>query len=171
MNWTPNLSWILPDLALGGSFPCQYTSVLVEHYGLRAIIDVRSEYCDDADIMRSCGVRFLHLPTPDMARVSQEMLDSGVSFAASAADEGRKLLVHCEHGIGRSALVELCILTYRGFSPVAALSLAKDRRALLSPSEDQYDAWVCWISRHGISPAPTFHDFGVIAYRHLATGR
>jgi hypothetical protein len=44
----------------------------------------------------------------------------------------------------------------------------KDARAVVSPSRAQYDAWTAWIESRGRHPAPSYHDFGVIAYRHLA---
>ena len=54
------------------------------------------------------------------------MLDEGVAFARRARAQGRRLLVHCHHGIGRSATLALCVLVDRGLSPLDALSQAKD---------------------------------------------
>ena len=164
-----NFSWITDDLAVGGSFPAGDAAMLVADHQIRAIIDVRSEACDDVAELDACGIRFLHLPTQDMYGVSQPMLDAGVDFAASVANDGGKLLVHCTHGIGRSTTVALCILVARGMAPLDALSLAKDARDLVSPSEHQYGAWTSWIRRRAPQAAiPSFHDFGLIAYRHLA---
>lgn len=165
--WTPTFTWIQPDLAVGGAFPVERAACLVGDHGVGAVIDVRSEACDDASLLERCGLRFLHLPTEDMCGVSQPRLDQGVAFAEAAAAEGLRLLVHCQHGIGRSALVALCILTARGLSPLEALALAKDARVEVSPSEAQYRAWVEWIGRRTRLAAPSYHDFGMIAYRHL----
>jgi len=166
--WTPNFSWILPDLAVGGAFPMEQAARLVAEHGVGAVVDVRSETCDDAEALAACGLRFLHLPTLDMAGVSQPMLDEGVRFARVAAEEGLRLLVHCQHGIGRSATVALCVMVDRGMAPLEALSIAKDARVLVSPSEAQYKAWARWIERRTSASAPSYHDFGMIAYRHLA---
>jgi hypothetical protein len=166
--WIPNFSWIQPDLAVGGRFPIEAAERLAREHGVGAIIDVRSEGCDDADRLAACGLGFLHLPTLDMAGVSQPMLDAGVVFSEQTAREGRKLLIHCEHGIGRSATVALCVLVARGLEPLDALRLAKDARGQVSPSAAQYEAWVAWLKRHGHRPAPSYHEFGVIAYRHIA---
>ncbi|HZZ89631.1 MAG TPA: dual specificity protein phosphatase family protein [Caulobacteraceae bacterium] len=168
MAWTPNFSWIQPDLAVGGSFPAERAPELASAHGLGAVIDLRVEQCDDAVLLGGCGLRFLHLPTVDMAGVSQPMLDEGVGFARWMAHERRRLLIHCEHGIGRSATLALCCLVDRGLEPLDALRHAKDARALVSPSEAQYRAWACWIERSGKGAAPSYHAFGTIAYRHLA---
>jgi hypothetical protein len=168
-EWVPNLSWIQPDLAVGGSFPAEHAATLGDQHGVGAIIDLRVEACDDIAVLGECGIRFLHLPTPDMAGVGQAMLELGVAFAAEMARQRRRLLVHCEHGIGRSATLALCILVDRGANPLSALQLAKDARALVSPSRSQYEAWAEWLRRR--DPActpPTYHEFGLIVYRHLA---
>lgn len=170
-RWTPNLSWITPDLAVGGSFPAGQAALLASHEGVGAVIDVRSEACDDAAELERCGLAFLHLPTPDHHAVPQEMLDEAVAFAADARADERRLLIHCEHGIGRSATVALCVLVDRGMSPMEALKGAKDARALVSPSPAQYEGWMTWLSRRapGVR-APTFDAFKAVAYRHLRAG-
>jgi hypothetical protein len=164
-----NLSWVTPDLAVGGALPLGGPEALRRDQGVGAVIDVRAEACDDPAAMAAAGLRFLHLPTEDHAAVSQAMLDRGAGFARDAAMGGRRLLVHCEHGIGRSATVALCILVDRGFQPLDALARAKNARALVSPSPAQYEAWTAWLRRRveGVE-IPSFEAFKAIAYRHLA---
>lgn len=166
--WVPNLSWIEPDLAVGGSFPIEHAPCLAKDHGVGAVVDLRSEGCDDPGVLGDCGLRFLHLPTPDMTGVSQPMLDEAVAFVRDRTQDGLRTLLHCEHGIGRSATVALCVLVDRGLAPLEALNLAKDRRALISPSRSQYDAWTAWLRRHRTLDPPSYHAFGMIAYRHLS---
>jgi hypothetical protein len=167
--WQPEFDWVLPSLAIGARFPPGVGLRLARECGVGAVIDVRLEESDRPEELSACGLDFLHLPTEDACAVSQDMLDAGVAFAREAEDAGRKLLVHCQHGIGRSALVSLCVLVDRGHPPLAALALAKDAREKISPNQCQYEAWAEWIARraprHGV---PSFADFGGIAYRHLA---
>jgi hypothetical protein len=167
--WTPNLSWIEPDLAVGGSFPAHKAEVLAREHQVGAVVDLRSEDCDAADVLEACGMWFLHLPTEDMTGATQEMLDQGVDFAAKAQAAGRRLLIHCQHGIGRSATLALCVMSDRGLEPMAALRRAKDARALVSPSQAQHQAWMQWLQRRQPHmAAPSYHEFGMVAYRHLA---
>lgn len=162
-----NLSWVADDLAVGGRIPEQAARRLVREHRVGAVIDVRVEACDDVEELAACGLEFLHLPTEDLCGVSLEMLDAGVAFARRMARQRRRLLVHCEHGIGRSATVALCILVDRGLEPMTALLQAKDARVQISPSAAQYEAWADWLSRRGVA-APGYHDFGCVAYRRLA---
>ena len=167
--WSPEFSWVLPDLAVGGAFPLSEAARLAGEHGLGAVIDLRSEACDDPDRLRACGLHFLHLPTPDLLGVTQPMLDRGVAFARLCARRKRRLLVHCQYGIGRSATLVLCIVVDRGLAPLEALNLAKDAREKVSPSQSQYEAWVRWLARrHAHLASPSYHEFGMVAYRHLA---
>jgi hypothetical protein len=168
--WRPDLNWITEDLAVGGCFPTGRAAALTRRHGVGAVVDVRVEACDDAGELAACGVRFLHLPTEDLQGVSQPMLDEGVAFAGQVAADRRKLLIHCTHGIGRSATLALCVLADRGLEPIDALRLAKDARAKVSPSLPQYEAWAEWLRRRRPGAAvPSYHEFGCIAYRHLVT--
>jgi protein-tyrosine phosphatase len=95
------------------------------------------------------------------------MIDRGVEFVRTERVRAGKVLIHCQHGIGRSALLALCVLVDEGWEPLAALSHAKDRRERISPSPAQYAGWVRWLEARG-KPAPDAYTFGCIAYRHLA---
>lgn len=168
-GWTPNLSWIAPDLAVGGAFPPGCAASLKADHGVGAVIDARSEACDDAAELAACGLKFLHLPAPDLQAHGQEHLDAAVDFAAEARREGLRLLIHCQHGIGRSATLALCVLADRGIDPLTALRRAKDARALVSPSPSQYQAWALWLSRRAPqAKVPPFDAFKAVAYRHLS---
>jgi protein-tyrosine phosphatase len=167
-----NLSWITDRLAVGGSFARGAAQELAEELQLAAVVDLRLEACDDALLLCRHGIDFLHLPTEDHCGVAPEMLAQGVAFAEARLARGKRVLVHCEHGIGRSATLALCILVARGLSPLEALALAKAKRALVSPSPAQYQCWIAWLNAfkhaHGAPwEAPSFDAFAAIAYSHL----
>ena len=170
-NWRPEFSWILEDLAVGGSFPRGVAASIARDCGVGAVIDVRLEDRDRPEELAACGLKFLYLPTEDACAVSQEMLDQGVAFARWARTTGRRLLVHCQHGCGRSATVALCVLGDRGLTPLEALRRAKDARGGISPSPCQYETWAGWLRRHPPPDGvPSFEDFARIAYRDLRRG-
>lgn len=160
-----NLSWITDELAIGGSFTSTVVERLAGELRIGAIVDLREEAQDDEALLWRHGVAFLHLPTADHDAVRPAMLHVGVAFVVGHLAAGRRVLVHCQHGIGRSALLGLCVLVQRGHAPLEALALAKDRRALVSPSPAQYEAWAAWLREHALD-APSFESFAAIAYRH-----
>lgn len=155
-------TWITDELAVGGRFGSDVAEALAREHRIAAVVDVRAEESDDEVVLRRHGIAFLHLPTPDLHGVPLPALCEGAAFVKRFP----RALVHCEHGIGRSALLALCVLVDRGMQPLAALGLAKDRRAVVSPSPAQYEAWATWL-RHTGRAVPHFDDFAAIAYRHL----
>lgn len=161
------LSWLTEHLAVSGCFSGDYVTELASEQRIGGVIDLRDEDCDDEDALRAAGLEFLHLPTPDLYAVCIEELQRGVQFAREFIDRGERVLIHCQHGIGRSPLLALCVMVDLGMEPLDALRQAKDRRRAVSPSEAQYRGWAEWLKRNG-REAPDYHAFGCIAYRHLA---
>lgn len=168
-EWNPNFHWLTDQLALGGCFPMEQAARLASDHGLSAVVDLRAEACDDEAVLREAGIQLLHLPTPDLEPATHQHLERGVAFVRERLERGEKVLVHCQHGIGRSALLALCVLVDQGWEPLDALSHAKDRRELVSPSQSQYEGWAAWLRSRGVA-VPDYHSFGCIAYRHLASG-
>jgi hypothetical protein len=167
-----DITWITESLAIGGSFLASDASALAYDHGVDAVIDVRGESCDDRHGLAAHGIDFLHLPTPDFEAIRPRKLRRGVAFAAGHHLAGRRVFVHCTHGIGRSALLGLCVLVARGPAPLDALVLAKDLRERVSPSPMQFAGWVDWLARwrrdHDVAwSVPSFDEFQAIAYRHL----
>jgi protein-tyrosine phosphatase len=167
-----DLSWITETLAIGGSFRPPQTAQLVRDHGVSAVVDLRGEESDDARLLAKHRIEFLYLPTIDFAPISPAMLQRGVAFVTSRTSGGRRVLVHCSRGIGRSAVLGLSVLVEQGHAPLDALVLAKDRRQCLSPNPPQYEAWAAWLAmrqRDGGAgwKIPTFDEFKAIAYRHL----
>jgi len=168
-QWEPNFHWLTEHLALGGCFPMDRATHLAERHGISAVVDLRQEACDDEEQLRAAGIDLLHLPTPDLEPASHEHLERGVKFVRERLKRGNKVLIHCQHGIGRSALLALCVLVDDGWEPLDALGHAKNRRWVVSPSQSQYEGWAAWLRARGAA-VPDYHSFGCIAYRHLANG-
>jgi hypothetical protein len=166
-RWSFDLDWLTPAVAVGGCFPIDRAAELVGAHGITAVVDLRAEACDDEAALRRAGLAFLHLPTTDLLAVSTAHLDRGVEWVRAQVEGGGKALIHCQHGIGRSALLALCVLVDQGWEPLPALAHAKDCRVKVSPSEAQYRGWAEWLRAHG-HPVPDYHRFGCIAYRHLS---
>ncbi|MFC7536061.1 dual specificity protein phosphatase family protein [Sphingomonas sp. GCM10030256] len=168
-GWEPDIDWLADGLAVSGCFPMHYAPALAAEHGIGAVVDLREEDRDEHQALAQVGIAFLHLPTPDLHPATLDRLDHGVGFARRHLDAGRRVLIHCQHGIGRSPLLALCVMVDGGMTPLDALAQAKDRRLAVSPSESQYRGWAGWLRRHG-HPVPSYHQFGCIAYRHLSTG-
>jgi hypothetical protein len=159
-----DLSWVSPQLAVGGKFEMDEAERLRSH-GIARVVDVRSECCDDEQVLRTHGVTLLKLPTEDRCAVSQEMLDDGVRWVREQLARGHRIYIHCEHGIGRSILLCLCVLVTLGFEPVEALAHVKQARRKASPSSEQLEAFRAWVARRAPRVAvPSMDALGRIAW-------
>ncbi|RKI50129.1 protein phosphatase [Corallococcus sp. AB049A] len=170
-----NLDWVTPLLAVGGSYPMDAAAHLAQKLGVRHVVDVRVECQDDEHVLREHGITFLHLPTVDMRAIQLRMIHDGVAWVRERLAKEQKVLIHCEHGIGRSALLALCVLVDQGLEPLEALDLAKTRRPRVSPSPEQLKAFIAYTQdvrdRQSVAwPVPTLEALGTIAYRHLRMG-
>jgi protein tyrosine phosphatase (PTP) superfamily phosphohydrolase (DUF442 family) len=163
-----DFDWLTDQLAVGGRLADDSAADLAAQ-GIGAVVDLRDEECDDEEALARAGIDFLHLPTPDLEPASPEALERGVAFVRERIARGEKVLIHCQHGIGRSALLALCVMVELGFEPLEAIRHAKQRRERVSPSPSQFSGWCAWLRSRG-SEAPTMHDFGCIAYRRISTG-
>ncbi len=169
-----DISWVLPHLALGGRLHADAAAHLARELGVRRVVDLRIEEKDNETLLRRYGMELLHLPTRDACAISQPMLHRGVRWVDAQLDRGESVYVHCEHGIGRSALLVCCVLVSRGYRPRAALERAKNVRAKVSPSPEQLQAFLQWTAdwhcgRGEPCPCDTFDELATIAYRHLFT--
>jgi dual specificity protein phosphatase-like protein len=167
-----DLSWVTPQLAVGGRLPLPFAESLAREHGVSYVVDVRVEACDDEAVLREHGIELLHLPTLDQHGISVAKLDDAVDWITAKLDAGARVLIHCEHGIGRSALVALCVLVARGDPPLRALVRAKAARRRVSPSPDQLEAYRAWLAARRARTRrelaiPSFDDLARIAYSHL----
>ena len=142
-----NFSWITDNLAVGGAF---HTSDIpkLRAMGVDAVVDCRAEARDDEEALHRHGIEFLWLPAPDTHELSQRSLDVGVEWVQERMHEGKRVYVHCLHGVGRGPLLGACSLVASGYSAPQALSLVKKRRWQANPNEEQMEALVTYARRH-----------------------
>jgi predicted protein tyrosine phosphatase len=167
-----DLHFLSPGLAVGARFPMDAAPRLASEHGIGRVVDVRVEDRDDEARLRIHGIRLLHLPTRDTRAISQRRLQRGVAFATEGLDRGEGVLIHCQYGIGRSALLALCVLVERGEPPLAAMERAKAARPVVSPSPEQLEALIAFSARVRVERAaswrvPTVEELGAVAWRHL----
>ncbi len=131
-----NMSWVTEHLAVGGRVHPEDISALART-GITHVIDTRSEYCDDADAMGREHIVLLYLPTPDTFPLTVEQLTNGAKWAYDHMQQGGRVLIHCEHGVGRSVLLTCAVLMYAGMSAHDSLQLIQQKRWQAAPNARQ----------------------------------
>jgi protein-tyrosine phosphatase len=131
-----NMSWVNEHLAVGGRIRPADVKALA-HVGVTSVVDTRSEHRDDKDALAQEGIDFLYLPTPDTYPLSVEQLLQGAAWSDEQIRKGGRVLIHCEHGVGRSVLLTCAVLVYQGMHARDALDLVKKKRWQASPNQRQ----------------------------------
>ncbi len=132
----PDITWIADDLAIGSQvLPDEWPALAAA--GIGAVVDCRLEARDPVDLLHSLDIAFLHLPTLDAGNFTLSMVADGVDWIEQQRANGRRTLVHCRSGKGRSVLIGAAVLTRRGYSPDDALALIRERRPIVTPTPGQ----------------------------------
>ncbi len=90
------------------------------------------EYVWDYD-----GFRVKHIPVKDFKAPRLSDIEEFVSFIDGEIWEGRRVVVHCYAGIGRTNLMLAAYLVHLGIELENALNLVKEKRPYHVVSEEQ----------------------------------
>lgn len=131
-----NMSWITDHLTVGGRIHPKDIPAL-EMLGVTAVVDTRSEYSDEAKLMEQAHIQLLLLPAPDTYPLTVEQLFTGSQWVQEHMQHGGRVLIHCEHGVGRSVLLTAAVLVYGGMPAHEALQLVQKKRWQASPNHRQ----------------------------------
>ncbi len=123
MNASRVNEWLLVG---GGVRRSDYARLKAE--GVTAVIDMRSERCDDAAALAALGIELLNLPVTDRYPPSVEQLMRGVEWALPRLAKGGALFTHCEHGVGRGPMMGLAVMVARGADVTEAYRAVREAR-------------------------------------------
>jgi protein-tyrosine phosphatase len=104
-------------------------------FNLREIEDLKYQ-----NFLMNHGLEYVNVKIPDRYGASPEVLSQIVALIDEKVSEGRKVLVHCNLGRGRSALVVAAYLVSHGLSPEEALKKIKEKRNVTYLNERQRQA-------------------------------
>jgi protein-tyrosine phosphatase len=98
------------------------------------IIDMRGEY-RPKQVFREPPFSLLWLRTYDFffTPIPMHVLEQGVRAALNTIAQGRRVLVHCQHGRHRSVAMAAAILIAQGSTAQEAMRLIKARRRVADP--------------------------------------
>ena len=131
-----NMSWITPSLAVGGRVHPDDVHRL-STVGISRVVDTRSEHKDSESALAAEGITLLYLPAPDTTPLSLDQLREGSAWINAQIADGNRVLVHCEHGVGRSVLLAAAALVAKGMNAHDAITLIQRRRWQAAPNHRQ----------------------------------
>lgn len=111
------LSWVTPHLAVGHApmSPAELHSI--REQSIQAIMNLCLEIECLVDLEREYGFEVYYLPIPDEEAPELDTLDQALEWLDEAIYLGKKVLVHCRHGIGRTGTVVYSYLLRKGLGP------------------------------------------------------
>ena len=137
-----HLTWVTDSLAVGHAPMSVAECDSLHEQGIDAIMNLCAEYCDLHEIEAKQGFEVYYLPVPDEESPELEELERGLAWLDEAIYLGKKVLIHCRHGIGRTGTVLNAYLLRRGLGHRMAGQTLKNLRA--KPAS--FDQW--WAVRN-----------------------
>lgn len=114
------LTWVTEDLAVGPA-PMSHQALDDLHaQGVRAILNLCAEFTDLHEIERAHGFEVYHLPVEDEQAPDVDELEKALDWLDEAIYLGRKVYIHCRHGIGRTGTVLNAYILRRGLGHLRA---------------------------------------------------
>ncbi|MGD9239211.1 MAG: dual specificity protein phosphatase family protein [Desulfobacterales bacterium] len=122
------LTWITGSLAVGYA-PMSYDDFrLIKAKGIDAIVNLCGEFCDLHEIEEANGFEVYYLPIPDECAPDLADMEKALAWLDETIQSGKKVLIHCRHGIGRTGTFVTAYLLKEGMDLKAASKKLKKSR-------------------------------------------
>lgn len=130
-------TWVTDQLAVGAA-PMSHAQLdSLRDAGIGAILNLCGEFCDLHDIECAAGFEVYHLPLADEEAPELAELEKALAWLDEAIYLGKKVLIHCRHGIGRTGTILNAYLLRRGLGH--RLAWLKLRNLRSKPAN--FDQW------------------------------
>lgn len=118
--------WIVKEELAGSSQPGLYGDwdehiSFLRKIGITSIVSLTEEPLIKESVLEE-NFEFYHLPIRDMDCPMPREAYKVVLYLKEAIEEGKKCLLHCKGGVGRTGMIAACYLVARGFNATDAIN-------------------------------------------------
>lgn len=128
---------ITDDIWIGGRLSLEAWHQLWAE-GVRVVVSLQGEERNEYGDLKPEAE--LWLPTPDMCMPTIPQMWLACAFIRLALLNGRKVVVHCRYGVGRSPMTLAAYLVTQGWEPREAVEFIAQRRREVDPNARQWAA-------------------------------
>ncbi|HHT9129325.1 MAG TPA: phosphatase domain-containing putative toxin, partial [Candidatus Brocadiaceae bacterium] len=124
-----NFSWLIQDEIAGMGRPVAIVADLefLKDNGVESIVSL-TELPLHKTLIEEFGFEYKHIPIPDFSTPTLEQIEEFVTFVNNLLSSKKKIVVHCEAGIGRTGTMLACYLVSKGYNAENAISEVRKRR-------------------------------------------
>lgn len=131
------MNWVTDHLAVGHAPMSNAQLESLADQGVDAILNLCGEFCDLHDIEVEHGFEVHYLPVTDEEAPDLAEMEKALEWLDEAIYLGKKVLIHCRHGIGRTGTVLNAYLLRRGLGH----KLAGRKLKGLKSKPANFDQW------------------------------
>ena len=144
--------WITTELAVGCAPRSHDHLATIRAQGIAAIVNLGAECYDLYDTEKNAGFDVYCVPIPDEEAPTLEDLEKVLAWIVNCINSGKKVLVHCRFGIGRTGTFVAAYLMSKGHPLKVAVRKMKHTPSL-PMSRNQWDLLERYSEKLGVSKA------------------
>ena len=136
-----NFSWFNDYLAASSIPICEEEIYWLREAGIEVIVSLDLDFDDSVlDAIKKTGIEHVIIEIQELAAPSTNQMLKFVEVVKWAKERGKKVLVHCFAGCGRTGTMLAALLVYEGYAPMDAVREVRKVRPCSIESYEQLEA-------------------------------